>query len=87
MSDLIRYRVDLDGDRHRVVVVDGRDGFNVRVTTSCSGCYEPGEYCGMEYLYPYDSKAGCRMGNGCHECGYTGKRRQWNWVPFDIPQR
>lgn len=44
-------------------------------TKECSGCFEPGEYSGLTYLYPYDSKAKCYVGAGCAECGYTGKRR------------
>lgn len=41
----------------------------------CTGCYEGGENDGMAHLYPYDEKAECRVGAGCEECGYTGKRR------------
>ena len=35
---------------------------------ACSGCYE-----GISY---YNG-----TGNGCHECGYTGRRRSSSWVP------
>jgi hypothetical protein len=45
------------------------------ITMPCSGCYEPGEYGGNEHLYQWDAKARCRVGAGCRECGYTGKRR------------
>lgn len=80
---MIRYRKDLDGNRHRVVIVNGMDGFEVRYTTSCSGCFEPGECGALAHHYIFDSKAGCHIGSGCHECGYTGKRARTYWVPFD----
>jgi len=48
------------------------------VTLPCSGCYSAGEYGGSEHNYPYD---GCRLGAGCHECGYTGKRRTYFAMP------
>ncbi len=54
-------------------------------TESCSGCYESGEYGGLAHNYPYDEKAGCRVGGGCDECGYTGKRRMEWPVPHDTP--
>jgi len=47
------------------------------VTQPYSGCFSAGEYGGNEHNYPYDAKAGCRVGAGCHECGYTGKRRTY----------
>ena len=50
-------------------------------TTSCSGCFEGGEYGGLAHNYPWDAKAGCSVGGGCDECGYTGKRR----LSFPIP--
>lgn len=50
------------------VCIDGK------CTSPCSGCFESGEYGGMEHLYDYDQKAQCRKGAGCSECGYTGKR-------------
>lgn len=40
----------------------GKLVYNGYVTTPCSGCSEYNEGC-------YDSSS------GCHECGYTGKRR------------
>lgn len=79
-----RYRRDALGHRRLVVVFDGRDGFEVRFTTSCSGCFGPGEYGGREHDYEYDPKARCYLGSGCNECGYTGKRRRVEWVPFDM---
>lgn len=81
-----RYRtVDLcDGETMRVMVVEfrGHEGYIARWTASCSGCHETNE--GYETgLYPYDKKAQCYVGAGCHECGYTGKRREAMWIPFD----
>jgi len=54
-------------------------------TTSCSGCFEGGEYGGLAHNYPYDEKAGCRVGAGCEECGHTGKRRYPIDIPHDAP--
>jgi hypothetical protein len=78
-----RYRRDDDGALHRVVPHDGVAGYHVTFTTSCSGCCELGEYMGNAHSYPYDSKAQCHVGAGCHECGHSGKRRFSHWVPFD----
>jgi hypothetical protein len=49
-------------------------------TTSCSGCLETedGHPVGR---YEWDAKHSCYIGGGCHECGYTGKRRQRELVP------
>jgi hypothetical protein len=46
----------------------------VKWTTTCSGCFnsEDGHPIGE---YEFDEKAQCFKGMGCHECGYTGKRR------------
>ncbi len=73
----------LDGYRVKVVMLDGIEGFMVRFTMSCPGCCELGEYNGLAHLYPYDKKAQCHIGAGCSECGYTGKRRMNEWVPFE----
>lgn len=81
-----RYRtIDLgDGEKTRVLVVEfrGHDGHIVRWTQACSGCHETNEGYETGY-YPYDKKAQCYVGAGCGECGYTGKRRREEWVPFD----
>lgn len=77
-------RRDDEGDLHQVVRYDGMDGFVVRWTASCTGCFEFGDYGGLAHLYPWDDKAKCRIGAGCSECGYTGKRVQEHWVPFDM---
>jgi len=54
-------------------------------TESCTGCRETedGQNVGD---YPWDSKAGCYIGAGCDECGYTGKRRSGLHVPAKILQ-
>lgn len=40
----------------------------------CSGCTEVGEY-----------KTPPERGSGCHECGYTGKRRSVVAIPHFMP--
>lgn len=47
----------------------------VQYTRPCSGCHETNEGYSLG-CYEFDEKAGCEKGSGCHECGYTGKRRQ-----------
>lgn len=83
MSSNRRFRRTSDGERHLVVTVDGVEGFVVEFTESCSGCHETVE--GYETGdYNYDEKAQCYVGAGCDECGFTGKRRRSEWVPFDV---
>ena len=77
-------RRDDEGALHQVVHYDGMDGFVVRWTESCSGCFETGDYGSGAHLYPFDDKAKCHIGAGCSECGHTGKRVQEHWVPFDM---
>ncbi len=76
-------RRDSEGALHKVVRYDGFDGFIVRWTQSCSGCFETedGHPVGD---YPFDEKAKCHLGAGCEECGYRGKVRNEHWVPFDL---
>ncbi len=76
-------RRDSEGTLHKVVTYDGFDGFLVRWTQSCSGCFETedGHPVGD---YPFDEKAKCHLGAGCEECGYHGKVRNEHWVPFDL---
>lgn len=78
----LRFRTDSEGVRRLVVTYDGVEGYEATFTDSCTGCYEVGENGSNEHLYPYDYDAGCRLGSGCHECGYTGKRRHRVWTPF-----
>lgn len=68
----------------RVYIRNGERVHIARWTDSCSGCFEGGEYMGMAHHYPYDGKAGCHVGAGCHECGYTGKRRRVEYIPAEV---
>lgn len=82
MTDKIRYR-RVDDRRVRVVMHDGFEGFMVRWTDACTGCFEYVDgHAPMGSVW--DSKAKCHVGVGCHECGYTGKRRREEWVPFNV---
>jgi hypothetical protein len=83
MTDAIRYRKDHDGVRRKVVLNEDHEGYIGRWTTSCSGCFEFNEGYGLDG-YGFDAKHQCYIGGGCHECGYTGKRRYSMWMPFDI---
>lgn len=83
-ADRRRYRRDEDGVRRVVSVINGVEGYWSKFTESCSGCCELGDYCGMAHLYEYDDKHGCHVGAGCSECGYTGKRVERFFVPFDL---
>ena len=83
MTEPVRYRKDREGKRYRVVLNEGHEGFVTRWTESCTGCFEFNEGWGLEH-YEYDAKHKCRIGAGCSECGYTGKRRASFWVPFDM---
>lgn len=58
--------------RHKIVRWRGFDGYWARWTDACSGCSEDAEYTISD------------VGSGCHECGYTGKRRRAWFVPLDI---
>lgn len=82
--EITRYRRDQDGKRHKVVTSNGQEGYVARVTMSCSGCTEMGEYMSNINGHPYDNKARCHVGFGCEECGFTGKRRREMWIPFDM---
>lgn len=62
----------VDGQRVRVVPLDGVDGYVCRWTDRCSGCSV-----GYEGGGGYD-----KAGAGCFECGYTGKRRREHWEPL-----
>ncbi len=68
-------RRDRQGTLRKVVVFGGVEGYVGRWTAECSGCTEHGEMGGATWG-PF----------GCHECGYTGKRRREFWCPFDLRQ-
>jgi hypothetical protein len=61
-----------DGKRVRVVEHLGVEGYIARWTHECSGCTTNGESGGSKFG-PF----------GCHECGYTGRRRNETFIPFD----
>jgi len=60
-----------NGNRVRVVRWRGARGHVVRFTSTCSGCTDGNEGCALP------------QGSGCHECGFTGKRRRAEWVPLN----
>jgi hypothetical protein len=68
--------------RHRYARLGHELLIAIHFTDACSGCFEAGEYGSQEHLYPMDKKHRCRIGAGCSECGYTGKRRHSMWVPW-----
>lgn len=67
-----RMRVGDDGKRHRIVLRNGVEGYEVTTTAICSGCTD------------YEMGAIITGPNGCSECGYTGKTRRRHWEPFNI---
>ena len=64
--------VTVDGRRYMVVHFRGQPGITGRWTEPCSGCTASYEEAG----------AMLTRGIGCHECGYTGKRRREAWAPI-----
>lgn len=72
--------------KRKTKVIDGQVCEIARWTSHCTGCLESedGHHIGF---YPFDQKAGCSVGSGCPECGYTGKRRREVWVPVAIVDR
>lgn len=75
-------------DRRRSYAREGKTLLEmITYTHHCSGCFEGGEYGGLEHNYEWDAKAQCRVGMGCSECGYTGKRRNTDFVPYTICER
>lgn len=78
----VRYRTH-DGRRYRVVMREGFEGFVVRWTATCTGCFNTEDGQPVGCYYPFDDKAKCYVGAGCSECGGRGKVRQSHWIPFD----
>ena len=75
-------------DRRRKYARDGKVLEEmICVTRHCTGCFETGDYGSGSENYPWDEKAQCRVGAGCSECGYTGKRREVYWAPYHICER
>jgi hypothetical protein len=72
-------------DRRRTwFLFDGDVCYDGKFVRPCSGCFETGEYGSGSENYPFDKKAGCHVGSGCEECGYTGKRRDGFPIPHDF---
>jgi hypothetical protein len=64
------YRADHEGRRRLVRTSHGVAGYFAHATVDCPGCTDWGDY-------------GTKHGPfGCDECGYTGKRRVAEFVPF-----
>lgn len=55
--------------RKNYAIIDGQVAESCIWSQACSGCYEG-----------YDSVSA--TGNGCSECGYTGRRRLGQWLPL-----
>ncbi|WP_109150683.1 hypothetical protein [Azospirillum sp. TSO5] len=53
-------------------------------TETCTGCFESEDGYPIG-AYAHDPKHGCYVGDGCPECGYTGKRRMVMWLPHIEP--
>lgn len=77
-----RYRV-VNGQRFLVVPLRGVDGYVVRFTDYCTGCTEHGDYGSLLVGSVRDGKV---YGAGCEECGFTGRRRREEWMPFDFQE-
>lgn len=76
-----RYAV-IDGRRVLVVRWRGVDGYEVKWTASCSGCFESEDGYPVG-SYPRHPKHGCYVGAGCPECGYHGVRVHCGWGALD----
>jgi hypothetical protein len=59
--------------RRNYAIIDGLVAESCQWSHACSGCYEG---------HNIDSGTG----NGCNECGYTGRRRSGAWVPLTAKQ-
>lgn len=60
--------------------IDGELCRLAKWTDSCSGCFEFNEGIGLSH-WDMDKKHNIYLGSGCHECGYSGKKRHSMWVP------
>lgn len=82
MSAPVKFRRDSEGCLHKVVMWSGFPGFIVRWTSTCTGCHESEDGHSLGD-YEWDDKNKRELGAGCAECGYHGKVRHEEWVPFD----
>lgn len=55
--------------RRNYAIIDGAVHEAAQWSQACSGCYS-----GRDVTYG--------VGNGCSECGYTGRRRSGFWAPL-----
>lgn len=55
--------------RRNYAIIDGQVAESCQWSQACSGCYE-------------DHNIAHGTGIGCHECGYTGRRRSGAWIPL-----
>lgn len=76
------YVVLNDGRRKLLRFHDGEPGVLEVYTTSCSGCFEFGDYGGLAHHYGYSERHNCHVGCGCEECGYHGVRQWEEFVPL-----
>lgn len=51
--------------RRKYFLWDGQVCADQSFTTSCSGCFESGEYGQNDSYYEYDKKAQCHVGRRC----------------------
>lgn len=72
-DELAGHRVDR---RRTYSIIDGELCDLASWTEACTGCTEVPEM-----------TMGPDRGCGCHECGYTGHRRNSYFVPYQAPQQ
>lgn len=60
--------------RRNYAIIEGEVCESASWTDDCSGCTDIGDY-------------GTKYGpTGCTECGYTGKRRNSQWIPIALTE-
>ncbi len=73
---------DEKGKRHKLIILNGAKGYEVRFPAACTGCHETNE--GYEYAgTAFHEKHRIHIGSGCHECGYRGFVIRREWVPLN----
>ncbi len=55
--------------RRNYAIIDGEVYESAIWSQACSGCYEGVDVAGAQ-------------GNGCSDCGWTGRRRRGQWLPL-----
>lgn len=71
LEEIVGHRLDR---RRNYAIVDGEVCELASWSEACSGCAEAQEF-----------TSGPSKGNGCHECGYTGRSRRMMWLPVGVP--